>query len=389
MRSSIGRIYNLGFIDAVEPQLLPTRQQDVMDLDIAVTEGRPGMISAGVGYSSIDEFVGSIQLQHLNLFGLGQRLNFLTEWGFGQSQRRNYQLDWTEPYFLNQDMSLTLSGFHVERIRDYDIVTSAYKEQREGGSVTVGPRFSDVIFLSVGYSFEHVTLDDSIFPRDSFNEQWAYAKFLSDTGISKDNVSSIITSIAYDTRDVYFDPTRGQRQSISIRTASDKLGGDTNFIKGYFKSSWYFPIVWRFVLGVNFTVGRVVGYNGQDVPLYEKFYIGGADTVRGYDYQQIGYAGGAKVMSVLNVEYKFPMLMDKNRTILQGVFFYDVGGSWQDVRDINTDVGNQPENLRSGVGFGIRFATPMFPLRIDWGYGLNHKEGDKLQKFYFSIGNIF
>ncbi|MDR2772100.1 MAG: outer membrane protein assembly factor BamA [Elusimicrobiota bacterium] len=401
VRRSVERIYNLGFIDAVEPQLMPTRQRDVMDLDINVTEGRPGMVSAGIGYSSVDEFVGSLQLQHLNLFGLGQRLNLMAEFGFGASARRNYQIDWTEPYIFDRNVSLTLSGYQIERTRDYDIVTSAYREGRTGGAITLGPRFSDVVFLSVGYSYEHVRLFDYNFNTDNANEAYSYLKFLSDTGISRDNVSSIITSIAYDTRDVYFDPTRGQRQSLTTRLASDKLGGDTNFLKTSFRSSWYFPTFWRFVLGVNFTIARVVGYNNdtdengtpleayQQVPLYERYYIGGADTVRGYDYQQIGYPGGATVMSIVNVEYKFPIIMDRRRTILQGVFFYDIGGSWKDMTTINTDIGTDEDNLRSGVGFGIRFATPMFPLRIDWGYGLDHKTGEKLQKFYFSIGNIF
>jgi outer membrane protein insertion porin family len=389
LRRSIERIYNLGFIDAAEPQLLPTRQRDVMDIDINISEGKPGMISAGIGYSSVDEFVGSIQLQHLNLFGLGQRLNALAEFGLGQSARRNYQVDWTEPYILDYNMSLGLSGYQIERTRDYDVVQSAYREKRTGGSVTLGPRFSEVVFLSVGYSYEEVSLTELNFNFDNAAELNSYYKFVSDTGLSRDNVSSIITSLAYDTRDIYFDPTKGQRQSLTMRVASDKLGGDTNFVKSYFRSSWYFPTFWRFVLGLNFTAGRVLGYSGQDVPIYERFYIGGADTVRGYDYQQIGDASGARYMSVVNVEYKFPIVMDRRKTILQGVFFYDIGGSWASVDQINTNIGIKRENLRSGVGFGIRFATPMFPLRIDWGYGLNHEPGEKLQKFYFSIGNIF
>ena len=389
VRQSMARIYNLGFIDGVEPQLIPTRQRDVMDININVIEGRPGMVSAGIGYSSVDEFVGSIQFQHLNVFGLGQRVNAMAEFGFGQSARRNYQLDWTEPYILNQNMSLTLSGYQVERTRDYNRVQSAYREMRRGGSATVGPRFSEVIFLSVGYSYENVHLDDTNFPRTRLYEIEDYNSFRIDTGISRDNISSIITSLAYDTRDVYFDPSRGQRQSISVRYASDKLGGNTNFVKTTFRSSWYFPTFWRFVLGVNFTVSRADGYANQDVPLYERYYIGGADTVRGYDYQQIGYPSGARIMGVANVEYKFPIVMEKRRTILQGVFFYDIGGSWEKFGTVNTNVGIEHDNLRSGVGFGIRFATPMFPLRLDWGYGLNHKRGDKLQKFYFSIGNIF
>jgi outer membrane protein insertion porin family len=128
------------------------------------------------------------------------------------------------------------------------------------------------------------------------------------------------------------------------------------------------------------------------VPLYEKFYIGGADTVRGYKYRtEIGPedGSGGRIMAVMNIEYKFPIVAERGRTVLQGAFFYDVGGIWNDYSDIDFTLGEGENNLRSGIGFGIRFATPVFPLRLDWGYGLNHKSGETLQQFYFTIGNVF
>ena len=135
----------------------------------------------------------------------------------------------------------------------------------------------------------------------------------------------------------------------------------------------------------------ITAYGNQDsVPIYERFYIGGADTVRGYKYRtEIGPENGGTVMAVANVEYKFPIVADKGRSILQGAFFYDIGGTWAKPGDVNLTLGTGENNLRSGVGFGIRFATPVFPLRLDWGYGLNHKPGETLQQFYFTIGNVF
>ncbi|MDR3243744.1 MAG: outer membrane protein assembly factor BamA [Elusimicrobiota bacterium] len=382
VRRSIQRIYNLGFIDGVEPKLLPTNAPNIMDVGFNVTEGRPGMVSAGAGYSSVDSFMVSLQFQYLNLFGLGQRINALTELG---ESRQNYQIDWTEPWIFDKNMSLTLSAYKVDRIRDYYGYSSVYDEHRMGGSVRVGPRISDYLSLSVGYSFENVRLA----LRDGANQN-AVNQFNSATDISRDNISSLLTSIAYDTRDYVFDATTGHRQYLSLQFASDYLGGDVNFVKTRFRSSWFFPTFWKFVLSFNFNIAQVEGYSGQSVPINEYFYIGGVDTVRGYKYNTIGETAGARYMGVLNVEYKFPIYAEKNKTILQGAFFYDIGGSWRTLDAIDMNLGVGAANLRSGVGFGIRFATPMFPLRLDWGYGLNHEPTtERKYEFYFTIGNMF
>ena len=94
-------------------------------------------------------------------------------------------------------------------------------------------------------------------------------------------------------------------------------------------------------------------------------------------------------MSVLNIEYKFPIVQERKRTVLQGAFFFDAGGAWLKEKDITWEFGENENDLKAGVGFGIRFTTPVFPLRLDWGYGLNHKPGEELSQFYFTIGNVF
>ena len=380
VRRSVEKIYNLGFIEAAEPQMLPTGSPDIMDLVFNITEGKPGMITAGAGYSSVDYFVGSIQFQHMNLFGLGQRLNLL--WEFG-ARRQNYEIDWTDPWIFNRNASLTLSAYNVERKRDYDNVSDAYKESRIGASVRIGPRVSDRIGLLFGYTYEHIRLYDI----DSSVKD----KIEAATDLSKDRTSSVMAQIVYDSRDYVFDPSRGNRQVANIQVAGGPIGGNVNFVKGTVRSSWFIPTFWKFVLSFNFNAGYISAYGNQNtVPLYEKFYIGGADTVRGYKYRtEIGPTDGGIFMTVANVEYKFPIVSEKGRTVLQGAFFYDIGGSWAKVEKIDFTLGTKETNLRSGVGFGIRFATPVFPLRLDWGYGLNHKEGESLQQFYFTIGNVF
>lgn len=376
VRRSLEKIYNLGFIDSVEPQIQPTEKPNTMDLVLNVAEGKPGMLSAGAGYSSVDKLVGTLQVQHINLFGRAERLNLT--WEFGAT-KQNYEINWTEPWFLGKPMSLGVGLFNTERTYDYLNTYSAYKEGRKGGSIQIGPRLNDYLSLLFSYSYEDIRV---------FDIDPAVAGAVAP---SQGITSSIGSQVVWDTRDNIFDATRGNRQSLSVQYAGGPLGGDINFIKPIARSSWYIPTFWKFVLSVNGSVGLVENFApSTDVPIYERFYVGGADTVRGYQYRtEIGPAEGGKLMSVVNVEYKFPIAQEKNRTILQGALFYDIGGSWRSGNDLNLTLGEGENNLKAGFGFGIRFTTPVFPLRLDWGYGLNHRPGEELSQFYFTIGNIF
>ena len=386
VRRSMEKIYNLGFIDGAEPNIAPTGQPDIMNLAFAITEGKPGMITAGAGYSSVDKFVGSVQLQHMNLFGRAQKLNLL--WEFG-ARRQNYEIDWTEPWFLGKAMSLGLSLYNIERLRDYHNTSDAYKEGRLGGSVSISPRVDDKIALLFGYTYEHVRIFD--IDDDELKEE-----IMNDPDLAKDRTSSVRAQIVYDTRDYIYDASKGARYSYGINVAGGPLGGNVNYVRNSVRGTWFFPTFWKFVLSININTGWIESYgSSSDVPLYEKYYVGGADTIRGYKYRtEVGPYNGGKVMAVANVEYKFPIVQENKRTILQGAFFYDIGGTWKDINHVNFCFGTDNDEtnsyyLKSGFGFGIRFATPVFPLRLDWGYGLNHKRGEDLQQFYFTIGNVF
>jgi outer membrane protein insertion porin family len=91
-------------------------------------------------------------------------------------------------------------------------------------------------------------------------------------------------------------------------------------------------------------------------------------------------------MGFMNIEYKFPIWFDKEREFIQGIMFYDIGGSWENYDGINLILGSERENIRSSIGFEIKIMTPLFPLKFGCGYGLNHKEGEKSHQFYFSLG---
>src|SRR5947199_9911369 len=104
----------------------------------------------------------------------------------------------------------------------------------------------------------------------------------------------------------------------------------------------------------------------------ELFLAGGSETVRCYELGHVGLIDGGEIMNVYNVEYKFPIAPDEHgRTLLQGVLFYDIGGSWNSFQDISYRIGRSHTGLKTGFGFGIRFKTPVFPLRLDWGHAIN------------------
>jgi outer membrane protein insertion porin family len=375
---SIERIYNLGFVDSVEPRFFPTESSNIMDVVFSVNEGKAGTINAGIGYSSLGHFLGTIQIQHMNILGLGQKLNLLWE----LDKRSTFVIDWVNPWIFDKNVSLALSAFSIEKTRGYGKVTKAYNEDRVGFSINVCPTLSDCINFLFGYRFEHVKLS-------KIDKEDIYIPSLDEK--SKYKVSSVFARCVYDSRDYVFDPSKGSKQLLSMQLASDLFGGDVNFVKGTISSSLFFPTFWKFVLTFNAEVDTIASFGDKgDVPIYERFYSGGVDSVRGYEYRtEIGPKCGGKVRGGVNVEYKFPIVAKKGRTILQGALFCDIGGAWKNFKSVNLSLGRHRRNLRSGVGFSIRIVTPVFPLRFDWGFGLNHKKDEKLHQSYVNIGSAF
>ena len=388
LRRSQEKIFNLGFIDDVKPDIQPAQDPDKADLIVEVVEGKPGSLSAGAGFSSTDGLIGQVQLSHGNLFGLAQRLSFM--WEFG-SRRQNYEISWTEPWLLDKPISFGVDVYNTIRERLFNADSSPdYTETRRGGGIRLGPRFSDIYTLLFSYSYNSVQIYN-IRPelKDQIKEE-------------VNVTSSFSTELIRDTRDYFFDAARGSRNSASIQVAgSPVLQGDTHLIKSILSSSWFWTTFslgnYPFVFSVNGRVGAVQEFDPSvTVPLFERFFVGGADSIRGYQPRgEIGPVEGGRVFTVLNAEYKIPLYVENKRRILQVVLFADLGGSWRGSRDIYTVMGQsalQNENerfLKSSIGFGLRITTPVFPIRLDWGYGLNHRAGEEISQIHFTLGNLF
>lgn len=389
IRRSQTKIMNLGFINDVQVDLQPTADPQKVDLGFNVVEGRPGMFQAGLAMSSMDGLYGEVSVNHLNFLNRAQRLSLRTMFG---KEILDYTVSWYTPWIYEKPTSLGVDAFNTRRYRSFVTENQAYTEKRIGGRVKVGPRFNDDIYqLSFGYSFENVDIYD-IDPNYMYAPGKKPGEYIEK---GKTNISTFSADAAIDTRDNMWDPTRGWRNSLGVALAGGPIGGDLDL--WYFNARSIFnhtvlnvggnyPIV--FVLSNKF--GSVQPYGRtQYVPPYEKFFLGGADTVRGYERAgEIGPAYGGDMYYVMNAELRFPIAREGRRNMAQFAFFFDMGNSWDHFDDIDFSLGPNENQFKAGVGVGLRFTTPALPIRIDWGYGLNHAKGQDKSHFYFNMSNM-
>lgn len=389
IRRSQTKIMNLGFINDVQVDLQPTADPQKVDLGFNVVEGRPGMFQAGLAMSSMDGLYGEVSVNHLNFLNRAQRLSLRTMFG---KEILDYTVSWYTPWIYEKPTSLGVDAFNTRRYRSFVTENQAYTEKRIGGRVKVGPRFNDDIYqLSFGYSFENVDIYD-IDPKYMYAPGKKPGEYIEK---GKTNISTFSADAAIDTRDNIWDPTRGWRNSLGVALAGGPIGGDLDL--WYFNARSIFnhtvlnvggnyPIV--FVLSNKF--GSVQPYGRTKyVPPYEKFFLGGADTVRGYERAgEIGPVYGGDMYYVMNAELRFPIAREGRRNMAQFAFFFDMGNSWDHFDDIDFSLGPNEHQFKAGVGVGLRFTTPALPIRIDWGYGLNHAKGQDKSHFYFNMSNM-
>jgi outer membrane protein insertion porin family len=381
IRKSREKIMNLGFIDDVDIDIQSPTDPDKVDLTFDVQEGKPGVLTAGAAYSSVDGFIGTLSLQHLNLFGRAQRAS--AQWSFGR-RVQDYSVSWTTPWIKNSPTSLGVDLFNTRRINPFGASLSAYVEKNRGGTLRLGPRFEeDKYHLNLSYTFSQITIT---------NVQNDFLGLLSE-GTS--NFSSASAELARDTRDSIWDPTEGSRNSVAVQVSGGPFGGDIHFFKPSVNNSIHFKLFevndYPFVLTFANRASYVSSFSEtKDVPVFSRFYLGGQDTLRGYlPAGQVGFATGGKVMELFNAEFGFPLAREHRKTIVKLVTFFDAGTAWDNVRSMTYHIGPQDRDIKTDVGIGIRFTTPAFPIRLDWGYGFNHIRGEKRYELNFGLGNLF
>jgi outer membrane protein insertion porin family len=199
--------------------------------------------------------------------------------------------------------------------------------------------------------------------------------------------SSVTLALSRNSTDRMWNPSKGSINTASVQYAGGALGGDNYFTKYFGRTAWYFPFFWDTVFLLQGRWGYIDQREGGDLPVYEKFFLGGMNTVRGFEFGDIsprdpatGDKIGGEKMMVYNVEYRFPLLKEQG---IVGVIFFDAGNVFT-AEESYTFTG-----IRMSVGGGVRWYSPMGPLRLEWGYNLDPLEGEKQGMWDFTIGTMF
>jgi outer membrane protein insertion porin family len=347
LKRGIRNLYRLDFFEDIKVNTTKGTADDKMILKVDVTEKPTGAFSFGAGYSSMDRLFTVVSIAQRNLFGRAQVLNLRAQIG-GTSSR--YTLSFTEPWLFDTPLS---AGFDVyNAIRDYD----TYDKESIGGSIRVSYPFFEHTRAYFSYNYDKSEIEDLAEDASSSIREW-----------EGKNVGHTVTAVLRrDSRDRIFNPTEGSDNSITVKHAGAPFGGDIGFTKYLADSGWYFPLFWGTVGLLHGRTGYIHDDSVGKVPTWERFYLGGMNSVRGYDWRDISprdpdtddEIGGDKMLQ-FNVELIVPIV---RKAGLMGVLFYDTGNAYDNGEDIDFS------DLRKSIGFGFRWYSPMGPMRLEYGH---------------------
>ena len=370
LRKSTANLYRLGYFEDLEVHTRKGSADENMVLDIKVKERPTGSFSLGAGYSSVEKAMVMFRIAQNNLFGYGQRLSASARLSGKSSE---FDIRFVEPWLFDKPLSFSFNVYKWER---------KYEEYTK-----------DSLGSAIGLGFP-LGLDE--FTRGSVKYAWDKAKVddIADTAslIIKDMAgrsvtSSITLGIRRDSKDRPWNTRRGSVNSLTFEYAGGFLGGDVYFNKYLARSTWYFPVFEKSAFVLQGRWGYITRRAGGKLPVYQKFRIGGINTVRGFNYGDIspvdpatGDRIGGEKMMVYNVEFRFPLLHEAG---LMGLVFFDAGNVF------TKDESYTFSGIKRSVGVGIRWYSPVGPLRLEYGKVLNRGPGDPSGNWEFSIGGLF
>ena len=372
LKRSKARINNLGFFEAVDVGTSAGSDDSLMNVDVKVEERSTGTFSVGAGYSSVDGLVGQGSITQENFLGRGWRLNLAASLG---SESTTYQLGLTDPYFL--DTRWTLGGEIYQTEREW----TDFSRDATGFAIKAGHPVGEYSRVLVTYRFE----DKEIYDVDFFASQ----TIKDQEGTS--TLSSVTTTYTYNTTDNRLDPSSGTDLSATWEFAG--VGGTEKFSKYILDSRHFWPWKWGTVFSAHGQLGYVhdLGGDSEDVPIDERFFLGGIYSLRGFESREVGprdefgdFIGG-DTEAYFNFEYIFPLVKDLG---LKGVTFFDVGNTWNS-EDFWGEDDDAFSSWRYSAGAGIRWLSPMGPMRFEYGFNLDSRDYEDNGKFDFMIGRFF
>lgn len=406
-RESVDNVRRLGFFEEVNFKTSTSPQKpNQLDIEIAVKERNTGQIQLGAGWGSNSGFSLQGSVSQTNFLGKGQSLSANLKYGQGTTE---YGFDFTEPYFNDTDWSL---GFGVSRTY---MDQQDYKENRTGATFRFGHPLGEYIRGSIRYKLEEAKVEDVIYQSDTYYFQWTDPTIF-DTKKTSGLTSSIAGIIEYDKRNDRFSPSAGAYASASIEYAG--LGGKFNYTRGVTSFKYFKKVFWEVVWRNNLNYQFIQSHSGEPVPFNETYKLGGAFTLRGYNFYSVGkrvYSkylddalnpsaptpppkappsmqrssasernliaqrpyGGEKQL-LYQMEFEFPLIAEAG---IKGVAFYDLGQAEDRIEN---------DQFYSDVGFGFRWFSPIGPLRFEWGFPLRRSEfSPDANVFQFTIGTPF
>jgi len=396
IETSKAKVTRLGFFEKVEVTTQRAERDDVIDVRVEVGERPTGTFQVGAGFSSLESFILNAQISQNNLFGRGQSLSFQAQIS---SIRTLFNVQFSEPYFLDSNWSF---GFDLY---NFDYLFQDFARRSRGGNLTFGYPLTDELRANFTYKLEDVELRPG--GRSGRNSRQVGNLFRG--GLT----SSVQGGLSYDNRDNRLFPTKGTFTSGTVEWADDNMTlSQVEFVKYDGETRWYFPLFWEFVLRLNGEVGYVQSTDPhKPVPLFERYYVGGPTTVRGFDRFALGpsrlvagdtgdpgtsgfdFGIGGNKRLILTAEVEFPILTAIG---IKGVIFADAGNAFDNGQPLTLklDVLSNADNdyndvLRTSVGLGFRWFSPIGPLRFEWGIPLARLRDEKPLVFDFSIGNAF
>lgn len=372
------QIKNLNFFETVELKTRRGSSPDKIVIDVNVTEKSTGELSIGAGYSTADGILTDLRVRERNLLGKGQDLMFAATLA---GERTEFDVSFTEPYFLDRDLSAGFDLFHVTRdLQD----ESSFDQERTGGAVRVGYPLSEKWRQTLRFRGERNTITDV---------QYDASRFIREQEGERDTLA-LSQRITYDDRDSSIFPTSGLLYWLDAEVTG--FGADSQYVSGRTGASYYYPLFDKVVFNALGEVGAIEGYNDVDVAINERYYLGGGN-LRGFEQAGIGPrdistddALGGKRFYRGSMELSFPIWGIPEELGILGHTFSDAGSLYEvDVDENNPDLASLDSQLRASVGVGLSWRSPFGPIRIDLATPIASEDYDQEEAFRFNFGTRF
>ena len=363
------RLKNTTFFKETDFKIVKTDEPDKVNVDITVQERQTGSLSIGVGFSTYEKVILSGTIAQANFLGTGRNLSLTAAIS---SITQEFRFSYLEPYVFDSNFAAGFSAFNYKRIMD------TYDYRKQGGSLTLIRPLTDDIKGSIRYRLENTEVENIDATASNYIIQQAGTKL----------TSSFTFALSKNTIDDVLNPHIGVNTEASLEVAGGPFGGDNNFYRVIVFYGQYIPAgFWDSEFFIKGTAGTIRPYSGSRVPVYENFYVGGINTMRGFKYGEAGpkdsdgeVIGGRNAL-YFNTEWIFPIYKPAG---LKGVLFYDAGAGFDDSKGFMLQ-----EYIKAAAGFGIRWFSPMGPIRIEIGFNLFPKTGERGNVFDFAIGTQY